>query len=142
MAVRHTRSTPAPRAFMSQAPRPKVLILDDSPTVLAQCSELLKGGFEVHTTEHWVEANALMHSLKPDALVIDWNLAGFEGTYLIRAFRRFFGPDLPIVMLSGEDGADTAATEAGASTFVPKRELPTLGPVLTQLVAKRRGGER
>lgn len=122
--------------------RHRVIVLDDSPTVLAQVEALLGARFELHTTTQWVEANALAHSKDPDALVVDWNLDGFEGTYLISAFRRFFGPELPIVMLSGEENAQAAADAAGASAFIPKSNLPALGVTLAHLILTQRSQVR
>ena len=118
----------------------RVLVLDDSPTILAQVEALLSPRFSVYVTTEWVEANALMHRLDPAALVIDWNLAGFEGTYLIRAFRRFFGDELPIVMLSGEADAAEVAREAGASAFVPKRDMDHLAAALEATFEAHRAG--
>lgn len=113
---------------------PRVLVLDDSPTVLAQVELLLASRFDVTTSLNWLDANAKVHALRPAAVVIDWNLEGLKGTFLVTAFRMFF-PELPIVMISGEPEAEAEARGSGADAFVSKRDLALLPDLLSRLVS-------
>lgn len=117
--------------------KPKVLFLDDSPTMLAQASLLLGDRFAVDTCSDWVDANRRVHRDPPDLVVVDWQLGDFEGTHLVRAFRMFFGDGLPIVLISSDEAGVTAAKEARASAFVLKRDLARLPHLLEALHANR-----
>lgn len=117
--------------------KPKVLFLDDSPTLLAQAEKLLGTQFDVVTASDWIEANRLAHRDRPDLVVIDWKLNGFEGSHLVRAFRMFFGATLPIVMISSDDAGADASYEAQADSFVPKRDLAKLPAILESLHSRR-----
>jgi len=117
----------------------KVLVIDDTPTILAFCSmHLVK--HEVHTAGDWVEANRIAHAVKPDLIVLDEDLGAFQGSYLIRAFRMFFGPTLPLVMISSQDHRE-ASKAAGANTFLSKTQLPALPALVDRLLGCRKGGE-
>lgn len=119
--------------------KPNVLVLDDSPSVLAQAELLLGELFDVTTCTEWVDANAKAHERRPDAVVIDWQLGPFKGTYLVRAFRIFFGAQLPIVMISAHPAAKArpAATEAGADEFLSKADFEALPLLLQSLIGAR-----
>jgi CheY-like chemotaxis protein len=115
--------------------RPRVLALDDSPTVLTRIEGLLSPTFEVATCTDWVKANLLVHEWRPQALVVDWELGSFRGTYLIRAIRCFFPPaQLPIVLISGSPDAAEATRDAGVSAFVDKKELERLPSTIGALL--------
>ena len=114
---------------------PRVLFLDDSPTVLAQAELLLGGRFDLEACSDWIEANAAAHARPPDAVVVDWRLGPFMGTYLVSAFRTFFGPELPVVLISADPAGAAAAAEAGATRFVAKDDLGDLPDLLTTLIA-------
>lgn len=116
----------------------RVLVIDDTPTVLAYCTTLL-AAHEVHTASDWVEANRIAHAVKPDVIVLDENLGAFQGSYLVRAFRMFFGGALPLVLISSDDCA--AASEAsGANAFVNKEYLDQL-PAVLELVLRCTAGD-
>lgn len=111
----------------------KVLIVDDNQVVLTYLGELLtQRGHEVRGVQDWIEANKLVHRERPDLILVDENLGNFQGCYLVRAFRSFFGNDLPIVVMSAEDVA-ARAREAGADGYVPKATLAQVVPDLLEL---------
>lgn len=116
------------------APR-TVLAIDDSETILARLRGLLEGrGYEVVTSGDWVEANRLVHKVRPALVIVDQHLGGFHGTFLVRAFRTFFGGDLPLIVMSSEDVAAEAAS-AGATTFLRKAHLAHAGTLIDAILA-------
>jgi CheY-like chemotaxis protein len=112
-----------------------ILAVDDSATVLARVREALEArGYEVVTSGDWVEANRLVHKVRPSLVLVDEHLGAFHGTFLVRAFRGFFGADLPIVVMSSEDVA-AEARAAGATTFIPKAHLTKVGQLVDGILA-------
>ena len=108
----------------------RILVVDDSDTILSFVQDLLeRAGHEVETSGDWVQANQIVHRSRPDLVVLDQNLGAFQGSFLVRAFRSFFGDRLPVVVISGEDVAE-AAIAAGANAFVPKHQLREVLPTL------------
>lgn len=118
---------------MQNPPKPHVLVLDDSPTILAQAQLILGSQFEVTTCSNWMDANAKAHAIRPAAFVIDWQLEGFRGSFLVTAFRSFFGEAMPIVMLSSDAEGEAAAAEAGATAFLAKGDMGSLPALLARL---------
>lgn len=110
------------------------LVIDDSDTMLAHVKSLLEqGGHTALVTKDWISANKIVHQQHPDVLVIDEHLGGFQGTFLVRAFRSFFGNSLPIITISSADVAE-AAYAAGATAFVPKSALDNLLPLALRIL--------
>lgn len=100
-----------------------MLVVDDSETVLARVRGALEPrGYVVVATADWVQANKIVHSVRPSLVVLDHHIGHFKGTFLVRALRTFFGPDLPILLMSSEPVGPEAAA-AGATGFVPKEHL-------------------
>lgn len=116
----------------------KILVIDDTPTILAFCVAQLPG-HEVHTATDWIEANRIAHAVKPDLIVLDENLGSFQGSFLVRAFRMFFGPSLPLVTISSADVAESAKA-AGANAFLPKEQLVALSGLVDVMLACSAGG--
>ncbi len=115
----------------------RVLVIDDSPTLLEYVSELLRDlGHEPVACVDWVQANRLVHQQRPDLVLLDQHLGAFRGTFVARAFRSFFGDSLPLVIMSGEDVFD-AAQAAGADAFIPKEWLGShLGTLMDTLLSR------
>jgi len=103
----------------------RILALDDNQTILAFLGDLLGREHEVVTTTEWTEANRLLHQGGFDLVLVDEHLEHFRGSYFVRAIRSFFGPELPVVVLSGDDARDEAVA-AGATAFFLKGALGEL----------------
>ena len=112
--------------------QPSVLVVDDSPTILRFVEDLLSNCL-VESCDSWTSANRQIHSAPPAAIVLDENLGGFKGSYLVRAIRLFF-PTIPIVIMSSEACAKQAK-DAGANAYVPKQALDSLPRVVQHLLA-------
>ena len=119
--------------------KPKVLVVDDSPTVVKFVAFALKGGgFEPIAASDGMQALELVSSLTApvDLVITDLNMPNLDGYSLIRALRE--NPnysEVPIIILSSE-GADEDREQglsAGASSYLVK---PFKAPVLLEEVAK------
>ena len=104
----------------------KILVVDDSPTVVKFVSfSLKKSGYEIVTAFDGMDAIEKISNLTDDiSLVItDLNMPNLDGYGLIEALRR--NPEhvnTPIIILSSEGGEDDRerGIEVGASSYLVK----------------------
>ena len=96
------------------AERAVVLLVDDDPAIVDATMLLLEGsGVNVHGAMDGDEALALLaNGVRPDLLVSDYRLPGYNGVELVRRVQAQGYPDLPVVLMTG----DTSAQE------IPRRE--------------------
>lgn len=101
---------------------PKVLIVDDQPSILTMVSAILGDeGYETVSTETGSEALALYERESPDVVFLDVWLADLDGLQILEALRER-DPDAAVVMISGHGTASTAvmAMKMGACDFIEK----------------------
>lgn len=103
---------------------PKVLCIDDSPTVCKAVELMLdRNGYEISTIENPLTALSLVFQIKPDLILCDIampELDGYELCAMLRqsaAFRQ-----TPILMLTGKDGFidRVRARMVGATDYLTK----------------------
>ena len=94
------------------SPRPRLLIVDDSPVALAFLEAIFKGAyFEVETAGHGVEGLDKALRLEPDLIVTDGLMPDVDGFELIRRVKSHESlAHIPIVMLTSGDFNDTEYT--------------------------------
>ena len=102
----------------------KLLLIDDSPTVLKIMSlSLMAGGYAVTTASTGGGGLALARQMTPDVIILDVNLPDISGLELLGKLKE--DPVLasvPVLLLSGQDTLDRAAQGMGlgARGFLPK----------------------
>jgi len=100
----------------------RILLVDDDAGIVRAMEVLLqRSGFETLSCRDG--ADALSKSvLGFDAAVVDIHLPDMSGLDLAQHLRSKFGPDLPIVILSGDNSIETlrALPSAGATHFFSK----------------------
>ena len=110
--------------FSSSVKAPKVVCIDDSPTVCKAVEFMLdRNGYDVSTIENPLNALSLVFQLKPDLILCDITmpeLDGYEVCAMLRqstAFRQ-----TPILMLTGKDGFidRVRARMVGATDYLTK----------------------
>lgn len=136
------------------ARRGRVLVVDDSPTVLKLvASSLEPHGFEVATAAAGLEALARLRERRPDLVLLDINLPGMDGYQVCKIIKA--DPNIgrvPVVFLSGRGGLfdRMRGRLAGSSEHVQKPFEPqalvalverfvTAGPGLGDTGASRAG---
>ncbi len=114
----------------------KILIIDDSRTVLVMMSAVLKAsGFEVQTAEKGSESHTLVKDWKPDLIILDVMLPDANGFDLLAKFKsEESSKDIPIVLLTGRDSPEETAKglELGAVGYLVKHR--TMPKVLVEKV--------
>lgn len=102
----------------------RVLVVDDNDLIRHLVRLIIETGGHVA-----VEAESAEIALEaaredpPDVCVVDEVMPGMSGSDLIRALRGSPDPRLravPVIGISGREGADRELLAAGASAFVPK----------------------
>ena len=116
----------------------RILVVDDSPTQLVQLQMVLhQEGFEVVTANNGQEAYDQIAASQPDIVVTDLQMPELNGLELVAKIKASW-PSLPVILTTSQ-GSETIAAEAlraGASSYVPKRDMTTnLVPTIRQVLA-------
>lgn len=120
--------------------KPKVVVVDEDPAVLAAVRRTLSKKFDLTTFQDPFDALVAVGSLQPDALILDVKTPGLDG---VRALERLRAIDatahIRCIVYSGHEEAKKAATDAGAYDFIKKGELAELRDSLERLMGVERG---
>ncbi|KAA5603810.1 response regulator [Roseospira marina] len=106
-----------------------ILLVDDSPTILASVGQLLeRTGYKVTTAKHGEEACALVDGgLTANIVITDQNMPGMSGIDLIRTLRKKAGYRFtPMLVLTTETQQvkREEAKAAGATGWLVKPVAP------------------
>jgi len=121
---------------------PKLLMIDDSPTVLKIMSmSLMANGYSVRTAATGAAGLALAREETPDLIILDINLPDIGGLELFVKLKEdaVLGK-VPVLLLSGQDTLERAARgmELGARGFLAKHS--TSPKVMVQKLREILGG--
>jgi twitching motility two-component system response regulator PilG len=89
---------------MNLTKKPRVMVVDDSTTILNTATKFLKDTCEVITVDDGFKCLAAVQEAQPDILFLDImmpRLNGYEALQLIKGNPDF--ENLPIIILSGKD---------------------------------------
>lgn len=117
---------------------PRVLIVDDDPSVRFLASETLEHvGFSVQAVDSGAAALRAFEETPPELILLDVLLPDINGfTVLERVREHPLGQRLPVIMITGLEDSESIhrAYEAGATDFVTKPLNWTLLPQRVQYV--------
>ena len=112
------------------APRPpkptRILVLDDDPQTLRYVRGALAGsGYAAIMTGDPKDLPRLIHSERPELVLLDLVLPGVDGIELMKRVPEL--ADLPVIFISGygRDETIAQALEAGAADYIVKPFSPT-----------------
>jgi two-component system, NtrC family, response regulator HydG len=100
----------------------RLLVVDDDASVLAVVERFASDlGFEVVFRSSGEDALACLASVKPDAALVDLQMAGIGGIDVLRALR-IADPACQVILMTGNATLDTAieAIKAGALDYLTK----------------------
>ena len=103
------------------APRTRVLVVDDEPSVLLETSASLKRDYDVLTASNADDAERILAKERVGLLITDLRLPGKDGLALLESAKTMH-PDLPVIVISGHGTIEEAvkAIRLGAADFVEK----------------------
>lgn len=108
----------------------KILVIDDSPLVLAMASDALSAaGFDVFTATNGIEANSYIFSSnnRPDLIILDIMMPLLDGNKKAKLLKeKDFSKDIPILFISSKSETELAAmaAESGADGYICKPFTP------------------
>ena len=101
--------------------RPRVMIVEDDPTVRSVVGDYLRsGGYAVSSFSDGAQARDALQRDLPDLLLVDRMLPGVSGDDLCREVRR--RSDIPVIMLTALGAVDhrISGLERGADDYLAK----------------------
>jgi excisionase family DNA binding protein len=122
-----------------RAGKPKVVVVDEDPNVLASVRRALSRRFDVTTFQDPFEALVAIGTLLPDAMVIDLEMQGLDPTKCLQRLRMIDATShVRFVVYSSEEDKRRVSLEAGASDFVMKGDATQLRESLERLTGLER----
>ena len=134
----HKYGYPVPEPLRGS--KPKVVVLDPDPAVLAAVRRALGRRFEVSTFADPFEALVGIGAGRPDALVLDLALPGVDSLKFVERLKAIEATaPIRVIVYSAQDPQRRASLEAGANDFVPKGELALLRESIERFTGFDRG---
>jgi DNA-binding response OmpR family regulator len=118
---------------------PHLLLVDDDYAVRLAISRLLRQrGWEVTVVGSAEEADDMVSSWTPDAVLLDWGLPGRQGVELVSDWRGR-GLSFPVILLTARNTVDdlVEGLAAGADDYLRKPCFPK--ELMARLEARMRG---
>ena len=117
-------AVPTNQPNRGESPETTILIVDDNRMVTRALSTLIRdAGYAPFCCHSGADALAFAGGTQhPSAAVIDIHLPDINGLILSQKLRDRFGPDTPIVVVSGDTSMETIKSlpHVGATYFFPK----------------------
>lgn len=111
---------------MNNAPKHRILVVDDEPSVRESMAMLLtESGYEVSTAEHGFDALLQLRRATPDVIISDLNMPQMSGFELLSVLRRRFA-EISVVAMSGayECGANVPGGVIADAFYAKGRHHP------------------
>jgi CheY-like chemotaxis protein len=107
--------------FMTDNRRPRVLLVDDEPSICETMALLLnEGGYDVETAIHGLDALIKLRFTVPDAIISDLNMPQMSGFEFLSVVHTRF-PSIPVMAMSGlSDFGDQVPDGVFADAFYAK----------------------
>jgi DNA-binding response OmpR family regulator len=114
-----------PERSFAPADPPRIMVVDDDPTVADVVSRYLeREGFRVETAADGRDAVMRARAAPPDLMILDLMLPGLDGFEVFRTLRAF--APVPVIMLTarGDESERIVGLELGADDYVAKPFSP------------------
>jgi DNA-binding response OmpR family regulator len=123
--------------------RGSILVVDDEPTIAEVVARYLeRAGYETRTAADGPSAVAAALSSRPDLLVLDIMLPGFDGLEVMRRVHEDLDERVAIILLTakGEESDRVAGLKHGADDYVVKPFSPAELVARVDAVMRRTAG--
>ncbi len=118
------------------------LHLEDSPEDTELIENILRKGeliFDIYSVSEISEFKRLLKTVKPDVILSDFDLPGFDGFEALKMSMESIG-DIPFIFVTGAVGEEMAVTalKSGATDFILKNNLGRLVPAVKRALDENR----
>jgi DNA-binding response OmpR family regulator len=124
------------------APKTKVLLVDDLPANLHALSCTLADEYDLSVAISGADALEIARTIAPDLILLDVMMPDMDGLETLRRLRGSdWGRDIPVILVTADDRAETQVSglEQGADDFIAKPIVaPVLKARLRNLLGRRR----
>jgi excisionase family DNA binding protein len=99
-----------------------ILIVDDDPEIVALVKAFLErqGGYEISTASDGITAMIEVGRVKPDLLILDIMIPGFDGVEVCRRLKADSTNKTAVIAVSGIADNEKKVLQAGADSFMLK----------------------
>ena len=114
---------------MNDLPKPRVLIVDDTESVVYVLSETLRDVYEVLVATDGKSALEIVRSVRPDLILLDVMMPEMDGYEVCRQLKADQKTsDIPVIFVTamGEVGDETKGFELGAVDYITKPASPPI----------------
>jgi len=119
-----------------------ILVVDDEPTIAEVVARYLsRAGYETRTAADGPSAVAAARALRPDLIVLDIMLPGFDGLEVMRRVHEDLEGRVPVILLTakGEESDRVVGLNRGADDYVAKPFSPAELVARVDAVLRRAG---
>jgi two-component system response regulator ResD len=112
----------------SETPQGSILVVDDEPTIAEVVARYLeRAGYETRTARDGPSAVAAALARRPDLIVLDIMLPGFDGLEVMQRTHEGLDGTVPVILLTakGEESDRVVGLNRGADDYVVKPFSPT-----------------
>jgi len=112
---------------VAEAAHGTVLVVDDEPTIVEVVGRYLeRAGYETYRAADGPEALRLAELRRPDLIVLDVMLPGFDGIEVMKRLHERDGRPVPVILLTarGEESDRLVGLRRGADDYVVKPFSP------------------
>jgi len=106
--------------------RSRLLVIDDNAQIQKILTNLLRNDYLISTASEGFEGYSRALSHRPDIVILDYEMPGWDGLQTLRAFRDHERlADIPILMLTGCSDREIAMAiiGAGANAYLLKTKI-------------------
>ena len=115
--------------------KPLVVVIDDETIWRATLESHLVSGYEVRTYPQGAEVLVAIGALRPDIIVLDTRMPGFDGYALLESLRRHRALEGALIVALTQHEEEVAGARAtGAHGAIPKARIAELPTLLTRLL--------
>jgi excisionase family DNA binding protein len=128
-----------PVPALLRAGKPKIVIVDEDPHILASIRRALGRRFDVTTFQDPFDALVALGKLEPDAIVVDVQMKGLDGMKCLERLKAIEATSrIRTIVFSAQQDKRRAVLEMGANDFVPKGDVALLRESIERLLGVER----
>lgn len=131
---------------MTTAPKPLLLLVDDSPSNLHVLAAILRDDYRLRTaTDGKTALQMLAEGERPEVILLDLMMPGMSGQEVLQRLRQMPGvADIPVLLVTADasEAAEVMLLEEGADDYLIKPVVPTVLRARVRTQLRRRAVEQ